>query len=120
MKLTLSAKATVPPPQGKAFSTVMRELGGVLRQRIIERTKRGVDANGKPFGVGADGRPIDLYASGKLLDSLKVEFNGESFSITTDVIYAPALDKKYNWFAFSKEDVALIDKTVLEYFIHGE
>ena len=61
----------------------MRELGLLARERILERTQRGIDADGQPFApyseqyardkaaaLGATG--VNLQVSGNMLNQLQI------------------------------------------------
>jgi len=71
----------------------MAAVGQLIRQRIIERTARGVDAKGRPFApysqayrelkreqLGASG--VDLTISGEMLRAMVVEATEQSVRIT--------------------------------------
>jgi hypothetical protein len=66
-----------------------QEVGQLIRERIIARTERGVDADGAPFagynsdyalekgrellGVEASYTPVDLTVSGEMLRAISIE-----------------------------------------------
>jgi hypothetical protein len=82
----------------KDVSIVTREdmaaVGQMLRQRIIERTARGVDASGQPFAAYSDGYAktkreagvgtggVDLTVSGEMLRAITIDVAPDAKSVT--------------------------------------
>ncbi len=72
-------------------------VGQLLRQRIIQRTEAGVDANGNPFagynpdyaltkgrellGAEASYSPVDLTVSGEMLRAIAIEATDKSVTL---------------------------------------
>jgi hypothetical protein len=50
----------------------MRRAGEQAANGIRERTRRGIDEDGRPFAPGADGQRVDMSASGRMLNDLTV------------------------------------------------
>jgi hypothetical protein len=82
----------------KDVSIVTREdmaaAGQMLRQRIVDRTARGVDAEGQPFAAYSDGYAeqkrkagvgtggVDLTVSGEMLRAITVDVAADAKSVT--------------------------------------
>lgn len=72
----------------------MAAVGAFLRERIVSRTARGVDASGQPFAaysedyakrkreeMGASGVP-DLYVSGGMLGAITIEVRPDGKAVS--------------------------------------
>lgn len=71
----------------------MVAVGQMIRQRILDRTARGVDAQGQPFQVYSEGYAeqkrealgssgvVDLTVSGEMLRAMTIEATDKSVSI---------------------------------------
>ena len=65
-----------------------RQLAEGVAKRIVERTRRGVDATGDRFAPLKDGSPSTLEKSGRLLRSIRGKAQGTTAVITAGVPYA--------------------------------
>ena len=86
LKITVSRNFTIETLLGAVRPTRedMRELGLIARERIVRRTLRGVDADGKPFAPYSAGyakqkaqalgsaAPVNLQVSGAMLNQLQI------------------------------------------------
>lgn len=72
----------------------MAAVGQLVRQRIVERTARGVDASGQPFAaysegyakrkreeLGASGSP-DLMVSGEMMRNITIEVRPDGKAVS--------------------------------------
>lgn len=72
----------------------MAAVGALVRQRIVERTARGVDASGQPFAayspdyaerkreeLGGSGSP-DLMVSGEMLRNITIEVRPDGKAVS--------------------------------------
>jgi hypothetical protein len=71
----------------------MVAVGQLIRQRILDRTARGVDAEGKPFAPYsteyADAKrkelgtsnPVNLTVSGEMLNAITIEATADTVSL---------------------------------------
>jgi hypothetical protein len=84
--MSLTIKRNFPPLTSIKLTTQAdwQAVGMLIRQRIIERTERGVDASGSPFARYSDAYAIekeqelghgdvDLTVSGGMLQSMGIE-----------------------------------------------
>ena len=68
MKLSINVEVTRGTfPEPEAVSRAMRPLAERAAEHVRQRTRRGLDANGKPFAPLANGRPSTLERSGDMV-----------------------------------------------------
>ena len=110
----------IPKRYKRPYRLFMLKLGNQVVERIRARTKKGKDANGKPFGQYADGSgDIDLVDTGAMLDSLHVvAFRDDEFILGVGASYAKYVDKRFNFFALSNEDMNFVAEQMANFYFN--
>lgn len=87
-------------------------LGEWVARRIVERTARGIGANGRRFAPLEDGERTDLRRTGAMLGSLQVKRTPRGAAVEAGVEYARYVDAKRPFMGLTSKDLAELDEQV--------
>ena len=87
-----------------------KKLADDLKASIIERSKAGIDAEGKAMKPLSDGSKTDLTDTGRLLDSLKTTVSKDgTVVIEATASYAKYVQSDRAFMGVSQKEATIID-----------
>lgn len=100
----MSVTLKLPPRNLPWTAADAAELAERVRDVIIDRTRRGIDAKGKRFKTKVDGSPSYLEDSGRLLRSIEASSSGGKAVIEARVDYAQYVGKDRPFLGLTKTE----------------
>lgn len=90
----------------------LRQLGTWIQARIVDRTNRGIGADGEPIKPRADGTPSRLRESGALLGEWAIEVGASEVSVGPTAPYAAQVDAERPFVGLTDDDLEALDGEV--------
>lgn len=90
----------------------LRHFGTWIQERIVERTGRGIGADGEPLKPRADGTPSRLRESGALLGEWAIDVGATDVSVSPTAPYAAQVDAERPFVGLTDEDIEALDSEV--------
>ncbi len=88
------------------------EAAQAARELIVERTRRGIGADGQAFEPLDDGSPTDLERSGRMLGTLEVVRTRRGAAVRATVDYARYVDARRPFMGLTNQQLEQLDQVV--------